>query len=74
MVVDVKTSSSAFEASTPRELFNTGYLDFGPFPYHPYVVSGDGQRFLIPRPATLGGETGFRPIAVVLNWPQGIQH
>jgi serine/threonine-protein kinase len=76
MAVDVRSSGSAFEAGTPRALFDSGYVNLGNHPgyYHTYDVSPDGQRFLIPRPATSTTEVVSPPIAVVLNWAEGIRH
>ncbi len=73
MAVDVKSSGSTFEAGTPRELFDSGYVNFGHTgPYHTYAVSADGQHFLIPRLANVT-EALDAPIAVVLNWAEGIK-
>jgi Tol biopolymer transport system component len=62
MAVSVKMGV-AFEADTPRALFqtelNTGDLR------QSYAVSADGQRFLLNTPL----EGGPPPITVVLNWP-----
>ncbi len=69
MAVDVRTAgSTTLDLGTPPELFDSGYINIARTgPYHPYVVSPDGQRFLILRPPNVG-EAADAPIAVVLNW------
>jgi len=76
MAVDVRSGGSAFEAGTPRPLFDSGYVDLaeGGRNYHTYAVSADGQRFLIPRAAATVTQYASPPIAVVLNWAEGIRH
>ena len=74
IAAEIRSGGSVIEAGTPRALFDTGYFNLGPFPYHPYAVSADGQRFLIPRPVSRLGQDQVPPIAVVLNWAQAIQH
>jgi eukaryotic-like serine/threonine-protein kinase len=63
MSVAVSTDSASFQAGIPRELFQaqlaTGVRNL-------YVVSPDGQRFLMLVPA---GEAKPEPITVVINWP-----
>ena len=71
MAVDVKSSGTAFEASAPKELFDTVYINLGHpggGPYHTYAVSPDGQRFLIPRARSTDQQTTATPIVVVFNW------
>ncbi len=74
VAMDVKADASTFEMGTPRELFNTGLSQPAAHlgRYHPYAVSPDGQRFLIPRPTSTFTET-TSPIVVVLNWADGIK-
>jgi Tol biopolymer transport system component len=74
MAVEVNPSGSAFEAATPTELFDSGYVNIShAVPrYHPYVVSPDGQRFLIPRPVAATGSTEL-PIVVVENWREELK-
>ena len=73
--VEVKASGATLEAGVPKALFDTGYVAMG-HPggtYHAYAVSPDGQRFLIPRPASAGAEeTTSAAITVVLNWHSGL--
>ncbi|MBA3766268.1 MAG: PD40 domain-containing protein, partial [Acidobacteria bacterium] len=64
MAVDVKPGA-VFEAGVPQTLFNTRVLTLTDFRNH-YVVTGDGQRFLI---CSTDEETSAQPISVVVNWP-----
>jgi len=74
--VKVNPAGATFEYGDPVELFDSGYVTVG-HPggdYHPYAVSADGQRFLIPRPeATGGAEVAAAPITVVVNWAAGVK-
>ena len=72
LAVDVKAKGRTFEAGSPRELFDTGYVNLpAGGHYHPYAVSPDGERFLVPRPPSID-VTSSPPIVVVLNWVDGI--
>ena len=63
MAVDVRAAGATLEAGVPRALFEA---DLSPVAgRHRYVVSPDGQRFLIIAPAEQAGPT---PLTVVLNW------
>ena len=66
MAVEVNTDSANFQAGIPKPLFQaqliTGFLW-----RNRYVVSADGQRFLMLTPA--GEAAPSAPITVVLNWP-----
>lgn len=62
MAVDVK-SGATFEAGVPKPLFETNIFLMTNFRNH-YVVSRDGQRFLI---NSRNEETSL-PVTVVLNW------
>jgi Tol biopolymer transport system component len=64
MAVDVSTDSGKFQAGVPHELFEVSPIRLG-WRNH-YVVSPDGQRFLMLVPA---GEAKPEPITVVVNWP-----
>lgn len=64
MAVDVN-SGPQFQAGIPHELFQTPIVN-GLFWRNRYVVSADGQRFLILSPTT---NDQTIPITVVLNWP-----
>jgi hypothetical protein len=75
--VKVNPTGPTFEYGDPTELFDSGYVNFG-HPgggtYHTYAVSPDGQRFLIPRPETIGGgENASPPITVIVNWTAGLK-
>ncbi|HLJ77851.1 MAG TPA: protein kinase [Acidobacteriaceae bacterium] len=65
MAVDVDTTSAAFQAGIPRELFQTQLV---PLSYwrNIYVPSPDGQRFLMITPV---GKGKAEPMTVVVNWP-----
>jgi Tol biopolymer transport system component len=62
MSVDVNAAST-FETSAPKPLFATQVSGYNS--PNRYVVTADGQRFLINSPA---GEVSQTPITVVLNW------
>ena len=64
MAVDVKLSPT-FELGTPHPLFQTGITGIMDGRNH-YVVTRDGQRFLISSPARSDDAAW---INVVLNWP-----
>ncbi len=63
MAVDVKLGAT-LEASVPKPLFSTRVISLTEF-RNQYVVTADGQRFLIN--STLE-ETSGTPINVVVNW------
>jgi Tol biopolymer transport system component len=62
MAVEVKPGSGAFEAEAPKLLFETQL--FNPPNRNRYVVTGDGQRFLV----ITRLEDTRTPINVVVNW------
>ncbi|MCA1601920.1 MAG: hypothetical protein LC776_09860 [Acidobacteria bacterium] len=64
MAVDVKADGSSFEASIPRALFEVRTIGF-PGARNHYVVTGDGQRFLV---TSLLGVAESQPLIAVLNW------
>ena len=68
MAVDVKLGAT-FEAGVPKPLFDTRVISMTDFRNH-YVVTADGQRFLIN--STIE-ETSTTPINVVVNWTAGLQ-
>jgi hypothetical protein len=81
MAVDVTTRGDTLEPGSPKELFDSPYVNVphggGPRglagPYHTYAVSADGQRFLIPHPISSGDSTSLvQPIVVVMNWAASI--
>ena len=73
MAVAFQAQGSTFQPGRPQELFD---LDMVTPPhtatmpqYHTYGVAPDGQRFLIPRPASrLPGTSAAGSIEVVLDW------
>jgi Tol biopolymer transport system component len=69
MAVEVSTEAGRFRAGTPKPLFQAQLVEgFGW--RNRYVVSADGQRFLML--ATAGAAAG-NPITVVLNWTALLQ-
>jgi hypothetical protein len=64
MAVDVRAVGATFQAGVPRALFEANLDPRANF-RNRYVVSPDGQRFLIIAPAEQAGRT---PLTVVLNW------
>ncbi len=69
MAVKVNSNSSKFEAGVPEALFQTRIPDLTNA-RNRYVVSRDGQRFLI---NTVVEGAGTAPITVVLNWTAGLK-
>jgi hypothetical protein len=57
-------TTPTLDPGVPEKLFDTGLRNARTF--HPYGVTKDGQRFLIP----VGrASLGSAPITIVLNWP-----
>lgn len=76
MAVDVNSSGSTFEVGTPKELFDSPYVALthsatSPM-FHPFIVSTDGQRFLIPHPPSNDAASLTMPIVVVENWAAAV--
>ena len=65
LAVDVKTDGSSFEAGIPKLLFTAPTASTRVGLSSPFVVTRDGQRFLI---LAAGEKTGNEPIEVLLNW------
>jgi Tol biopolymer transport system component/tRNA A-37 threonylcarbamoyl transferase component Bud32 len=63
MAVDVKTDGASFEAGIPKALFKAPPGAFGARNH--FVVSKDGQRFLVVTPVE---ETTNTPMQVLVNW------
>jgi eukaryotic-like serine/threonine-protein kinase len=63
--VDVKTDGPSFEAGIPRLLFEAPTIFSNIGSGHPFVVTHDGQRFLILTPLE---KTTSAPIEVLVNW------
>jgi len=71
MAIPVNPSGPTFQWGAPQELFVTGYVGIshpGGGSYQDYVVSPNGQRFLIPHPDSPVIANTSLPINVVLNW------
>jgi len=64
MSVEV-TLSPTFQAGTPKPLFQTKVAGINNTRNN-YVVSHDGQRFLIYTPPD---DSQLEPVNVILNWP-----
>jgi hypothetical protein len=63
MAVEVK-SGSAFESDVPKALFETQVLTAGVTFLSHYVVSNNGQRFLL----AIQEEAKSEPINIVFDW------
>ena len=73
MAVPVKLSTSAaepFQAGQPKRLFTVPMIDTF-IVGRSYEVSNDGQRFLIPAPASGGAA---QALTVVVNWQAGLRN
>jgi Tol biopolymer transport system component len=71
MAVDVKASSSSFEAGAPLPLFNTGISGAFFDRFNQYLVTRDGRRVLVNRSAD---DESSAPITVVMNWDAMLRH
>ena len=65
MAVDIKASSSSFQAGAPHPLFNTGIAGSFVDRFNQFLVTRDGQRVLVNRSAE---DENSAPITVVMNW------
>jgi hypothetical protein len=64
--VDVKTEGASFEAGIPRPLFDAATVsNFNTGGSTPFVVTRDGQRFLVLSPVEKEVDA---PLVVVVNW------
>ena len=63
--VDVKTDGASFEAGIPRLLFEVPTIENNTGGGQPFVVTHDGQRFLVLTPAE---KTASAPLEVLVNW------
>jgi Tol biopolymer transport system component len=70
MSVAVKADPNGIETSQPRELFNTGITASFLDRRNQYVVTRDGERFLVNISAE---DESSAPITVVMNW-DGVRH
>ena len=60
-------TAKGFKVTVPQPLFQTGITSTQN--NHPYVVTRDGQRFLVP----LINQSAASQMTVVLNWLAGVQ-
>jgi hypothetical protein len=60
-------TAKEFTATVPQPLFQTGIT--ATQNNNPYVVTRDGQRFLVP----VVDQSAAAQMTVVLNWREGIQ-
>jgi hypothetical protein len=67
MAVEVKAGPSSFEAGAPKTLFEAPVVS--ETRRNRYVVTADGQRFLVLTPLREAPGT----ISVVLNWTAGLK-
>ena len=65
MAADVKRNGVALETSKPQMLFNTGIRGMFVDRRNHYVVTQDGQRFLVNQ---MGEDDATAPITVSTNW------
>lgn len=63
--VDVKTDGKSFEAGVPKLLFEVSTVRSSAGGGSPFVVTRDGQRFLVLEQVE---KAGSEPIEVVVNW------
>jgi Tol biopolymer transport system component len=63
--VDVKTDGPSFQARIPRLLFEIPTVISSPTGGAPFVVTRDGQRFLV---LALVEKTASAPLEVMVNW------
>jgi hypothetical protein len=74
LAVDVRGDATAIQFGSPKVLFASQAVSLGHTNvYHPYAVSRDGQRFLIPREAASATSRSPSSIAVVLNWDAALK-
>jgi hypothetical protein len=73
--VKINSAGTILNYDAPAELFDGGRLNnTHSSPPYPYDVSPDGQRFIIARATSPGGENpAFQPITVILNWTASLK-
>jgi len=74
VAVGIQATSTTFEFSAPRPLFDSGYLNNAPGHtgnWNTFDVSSDGKRFLVPRPEAASLPSA--PLTVVLNWQEELK-
>jgi serine/threonine protein kinase len=76
MSVEIRTNGTILQPGSPKALFDFNSIGALPhsFIYHTYAVSADGQRFLIPSPASSSAEETASPIVVILNWTASLKN
>jgi eukaryotic-like serine/threonine-protein kinase len=70
MVATIKRADTVFETGSPQPLFDTGIRASFVDRRNQYVVTRDGQRFLVNVSAE---DENSAPITVVLNWQAGLK-
>jgi Tol biopolymer transport system component len=68
--VDVNTEAPTFAHGTPKALFETRISKGEDRAGDQYVVTSDGQRFLV---NTVAEEGAYTPITVIHNWTAGLK-
>lgn len=68
--VEVNIDAPGFVHGAPKALFGTRISKGEERPGNQYVVTSDGQRFLV---NTVAEEGAYTPINVVLNWTAGLK-
>jgi hypothetical protein len=63
--VDVKTDGTSFQAGIPKPLFSTPTVSSSITGGSPFVVTGDGKRFLVLEEVE---KTANQPLEVLVNW------
>jgi hypothetical protein len=61
----VKTDGASFQAGIPRPLFEVPTVSSSPVSGAPFVVTGDGQRFLV---LAAIEKAANQPLEVLVNW------
>ncbi len=64
--VDVKTDGPSFQAGIPKPLFSVPTVSSGQTGGSPFVVTRDGQRFLVL--AAVDTKADNQPLDVLVNW------
>lgn len=74
MAVGVGTAGNTFQGGVPKALFESPYFNFAHSTnYHTFAVSHDGQRFLIPHPASKRVLSESLPLSIVVNWTAALR-
>jgi Tol biopolymer transport system component len=70
MATGIRTGPGGVEVDSARPLFSVAVFSGSPALMRPWVVTPDGQRFLIEERT---GTTQTNPLTVVLNWQDGLK-